>query len=335
MDDLLSQDEVDALLGGLGGGDIDAEEGLSVDGDVFSFDFTVQDGVTRAKMPALEMIAERFAREHRVTIYNMLHKTAEIGVIGVDVINFHDFIKHLYLPTSLNLVEMKPFSGTALITFDPKLVFSIVDYYFGGLGKYAFRIEGREFTIVENRVIKIMLDKFFADMVSAWDVVESIEFNSVGAEVNPQFASIVGPLDPVAVISFSVDIEGAGGEMHLVIPYAMLDPVRKILESEVQARSGSLDQRWFDELHKDVETVEVELDCQLAEAKMTIEDVVNMEAGDIIPIDMPESALLKVDEVPVLRGSIGMHDGCKAIRVTEGVEVPELILKEFNEKNLR
>ncbi len=327
MDDLLSQDEVDALLSGMDGGDVETESGVKADGDISNFDFTTQERIIRGRMPTLEMISERFARNHRITLFNLLRKTVEIGVVGINVIKFSEYLRNLFLPTSLNLVRMRPFRGTALITFDPKLVFSVVDYYFGGLGKYAFRIEGREFTTVENRVIGILLEQFFTDMANAWEMVEKVEFESVGAEVNPQFANIVGPTDPVVVVEMSVDVEGAGGEMHLVIPYSMLDPVREKLESGTQTESGDVDDRWARALYQDVEGVNVEATCQLTEVGMSVQDVMNMEAGDIIPIEMPEKVLMRVDDVPVLRGSLGMHDGCKAVRVIEGVQLPDLVLE--------
>lgn len=325
-DELLSQDEVDALLTGMGEGEIETESGIEVEGEVSSFDFASQERIIRGRMPTLEMIAERFARNHRITLFNLLRKTVEIGVGGIEIIKFSEYLRNLFLPTSLNLVRMRPFRGTALVTFDPKLIFSVVDYYFGGLGKYDFRVEGREFTTVESRVISMLLEKFFADMGSAWEIVEKIDFESIGSEVNPQFANIVGPTDPVVVVQLSIDLEGAGGEMHLVIPYAMLDPVREELESGTQTESSEQDERWVRALHQEVEGVDVELVCQLTEVGMTVHDVVKMDVGNIIPIEMPEKVLMRVDDVPVLRGNLGLHDGHKAVRVVEGVEIPELVL---------
>lgn len=329
MDDLLSQAEVDALLSGMDGGDVETDAGLGfeLDGEISAFDFTTQERIIRGRMPTLEMITERFARNHRITLFNMLRKTVEIGVVGINVVKFSEYLRNLFLPTSLNLVRMRPFRGTALVTFDPKLVFSAVDYYFGGLGKFAFRIEGREFTIVESRVINMLLERFFQDMAPAWEMVENIEFESVGHEVNPQFANIVGPTDPVVVMEMSVDLEGVGGELHMVIPYQMLDPVREKLESGTQTEGGDLDDRWLRALHHEVEGINVELSCELTEVQMRVSDVMKMEPGDIIPIEMPEQVLLRVQDVPIVRGGLGMHDGCKAVRVAEGVEVPELVLE--------
>ncbi|MBT3473859.1 MAG: flagellar motor switch protein FliM [Gammaproteobacteria bacterium] len=327
MDDLLSQAEVDALLSGMDGGDVETDSGLGfeMEGGVSAFDFTTQERIIRGRMPTLEMIAERFARNHRITLFNLLRKTVEIGVVGINVVKFSEYLRNLFLPTSLNLVKMHPFRGTALITFDPKLVFSAVDYYFGGLGKFAFRIEGREFTVVENRVINILLERLFEDMAPAWEMVEPIEFESVGHEVNPQFANIVGPTDPVVVMEMSVDLEGVGGEVHMVIPYSMLDSVREKLESGTQTE-GDLDDRWLEALHHEVEAINVELSCELTEVSMAVSDVMKMEEGDIIPIEMPESVLLRIQDVPVVRGRLGSHDGCKAVRIAEGVQVPDLIM---------
>ncbi len=327
MDDLLSQAEVDALLSGMEGGDVETEAGMGADLEegVTAFDFATQERIIRGRMPTLEMIAERFARNHRVTLFNLLRKTVEIGVIGINVVKFSEYLRNLFLPTSLNLIKMHPFRGTALVTYDPKLVFSAVDYYFGGLGKYAFRIEGREFTVVENRIIRVMLERLFKDMVPAWAMVEDVEFEVVGHEVNPQFANIVGPTDPVVVMEMSVDLEGTGGEVHMVIPYSMLDPVREKLESGTQTE-GDLDDRWLQALHHEVESIVVKLSCDLTDVSMTVSDVLQMEPGDVIPIEMPETVLLRVHDVPVVRGRLGAHDGCKAIRVTEGVAVPELVL---------
>ncbi len=204
VNDLLSQDEIDALLHGVGSGDVDtdADAGLP-GGEAQHYDFTSQDRIVRGRMPTLEMINERFARHFRISLFNMLRRSAEISVGGVQMLKFAEYVHSLFVPTSLNLVKVKPLRGTALFVVDPKLVFLVVDNFFGGDGRFHTKIEGREFTPTEVRVIQMVLQLAFRDLREAWSPVMQVEFDYINSEVNPQFANIVSPYGSDRGVHFS------------------------------------------------------------------------------------------------------------------------------------
>jgi len=245
VNDLLSQDEIDALLHGVSSSDIDtdAEDDLA-DGEAREYDFTTQDRIVRGRMPTLEMVNERYARLFRISLFNLLRRSAEISVGGVQMLKFSEYVHSLFVPTSLNMVRIKPLRGTALFVLDPKLVFMVVDNYFGGDGSFHTKIEGREFTPTERRVIQIILDQVFVDLKEAWSPVMDLDFEFINSEVNPQFANIVSPSEVVVVTTFHVEIEGGGGDFHITMPYSMLEPMREILDAGLQSDRDDADGRW-------------------------------------------------------------------------------------------
>ena len=224
VQDLLSQDEIDALLHGVDDGLVQTE-GNGEPGGIKSYDLTTQDRIVRGRMPTLEMINERFARYTRVSMFNLLRRSADVAVGGVQVMKFGEYIHSLYVPTSLNLVKIKPLRGTALFILDAKLVFKLVDNFFGGDGRHA-KIEGREFTPTELRVVRMVLDQAFLDMKEAWHAIMEVNFEYLNSEVNPAMANIVGPSEAVVVSTFHIELDGGGGDLHVTMPYSMIEPVR-------------------------------------------------------------------------------------------------------------
>jgi len=202
VDDLLSQDEIDALLHGVSNGDVETEGEEAEEEGIAPFDFASQDRIVRGRMPTLEMINERFARYFRISLFNKLRRNAEISVNGVQMMKFAEYVHSLYVPTSLNMVRMHPLRGTGLFVFDPKLVYIIVDNYFGGEGRFHTKIEGREFTPTELRIVHNILEIAFHDMKEAWAPVMEVDFEFNSSEVNPHFANIVSPSEVVVVSSF-------------------------------------------------------------------------------------------------------------------------------------
>src|SRR5690554_2886017 len=250
VQDLLSQDEIDALLHGVDEGIIDSEQD-SEPGGVRSYDLTSQDRIVRGRMPTLEMINERFARYTRISMFNLLRRSADVSVGGVQVMKFGEYVHTLYVPTSLNLVKMKPLRGTALFILDAKLVFKLVDNFFGGDGRHA-KIEGREFTPTEIRVVQMVLSQVFSDMKEAWGAVMGVDFEYVSSEVNPAMANIVSPSEVVVVSTFHVELDGGGGDLHVTFPYSMIEPIREILDSGVQSDVDDVDERWQQSLRQDI-----------------------------------------------------------------------------------
>ncbi len=317
--DLLSQDEIDALLHGVDNGAVDTETDQAADGEARSYDFTSQDRIVRGRMPTLEMINERFARYYRTSLFNMLRRSADISVSGVQMLKFSEFVHTLFVPTSLNLVRVAPLRGKGLFVLDPKLVFSVVDNYFGGSGRFHTKIEGREFTPTELRVVKMLLDFAFKDMREAWKPVLNVDFEYVGSEVNPQFANIVSPSEVVVVTTFHIDLEAGGGDLHICMPYSMVEPIRDLLDAGVQSDRGDRDERWEKSLREEIMGAKVELSSILAETQISMKELAALKTGDIIPLDIPEVVEVCAAEVPIFRGQVGVSEGNYAIKIRERI----------------
>lgn len=316
VNDILTQDEIDALLHGVDSGDVETERhGEGDDGKVKSYNFSSQDRIVRGRMPTLEMINERFARLFRISLFNMLRRSAEISIGGIQMLKFSEYIHSLFVPTSLNLIKVKPLRGTGLIVIDPKLVFILVDNYFGGDGRFHTKIEGREFTPTEMRVIEMMLNLTFRDFKEAWAPVLPVEFEYINSEVNPQFANIVSPTEVVVVTTFHVELDGGGGDMHVTMPYSMVEPIREILDAGVQSDREDTDDRWAVSLQEEMKEAEVEITSILAEVDLSLAEILKIKAGDIIPIDLPDAVSLCAEDIPVFKGYFGVHEGVNAIKI--------------------
>jgi flagellar motor switch protein FliM len=319
--DILSQDEIDALLHGVDSGDVDTDSNpFPTDGQARAYDFATQDRIVRGRMPTLDMINERFARYLRIHLFNLLRRSSEISVIGARVTKFSEYLHSLYVPTSLNLVRVYPLHGTALFVFDPKLVFGLVDNFFGGDGRYYSRIEGRDFTPMEMRVIRNLLDASFADMEKAWEPVMELKFEFINAEVNPQFANIVSPTEIVVINDFHIELEGGGGNMHVTFPYSMIEPIREVLDTGLQSDRSGVDQRWQRALEEEIPLAKVEISSVLTEVTLTVEQLLEIKPGDIIPVDLPETVILNVEDIPLFRGQFGVSNGINALKIVEHIK---------------
>ncbi|MEY4719487.1 MAG: hypothetical protein RL563_2105 [Pseudomonadota bacterium] len=315
--DLLSQDEIDALLHGVDDGDIDANpEHEEIYKGIRSYDFTSQERIVRGRMPTLEMVNERFARLFRIALFNFLRRAAEISVSGIQVQKFSEFIQGLFVPTNLNVIRISPLRGRALVVMEPRLVFTAVDNFFGGGGQFYNKVEGREFTPTEMRIIRLILDMIFKDLTEAWKPVMDVEYEYINSEVNPQFANIVSPSEIVIVSTIRVELEGGGGDINIAMPYTMIEPIRELLDAVTSDR-GEVDGRWQDSLRAEIMRSEVTLNSNLIEKEMSISDVIELKKGDVIPIEMPETVLLEVERVPIFRGKLGLSDGNYAIEILE------------------
>jgi flagellar motor switch protein FliM len=316
--DLLSQDEIDALLHGVDSGDVETESEVDASG-VGSYDFTSQDRIVRGRLPTLEMINERFARHFRTSLFNMLRRSADISLSGIQMQKFSEFVHSLFVPTSLNMVKVTPLRGKGLFVLDPKLVFSVVDNYFGGTGRFHTKIEGRDFTPTENRVIQILLQLAFADMQEAWKPVFRVRFEYSGSEVNPQFANIVSPSEVVVVTTFHVDLESGGGDFHICLPYSMLEPIRELLDAGVQSDRGERDERWEKSLKEEILSAEVELSSILTQLTLSLHHVAKLEKGDILPLELPEEVAVKAADVPIFRARLGVSDSNYSLKITDWI----------------
>ena len=318
--DILSQDEIDALLHGVDGGKVETGNDPNLlDGKARDYDLASNERIVRGRMPTLEMINDRFARYLRTTIFSLLRRTAEISVGGVQTLKFSQYVHSLFLPTSLNLVRVRPLRGTGLVVFDPKLVFTLVDNFFGGEGRFYTKIEGRDFTPTERRVIQMLLSQVLKDLKEAWSMVASVEFEYLNSEMNPQFANIVSPTEVVVVNSFHVELEGGGGDIHLTLPYSMIEPLREQLAAGMQSDRKEVDDRWPVSLRNEIKATVVELEATLVETEITVGELLSMKPGDVIPIDLPRAVAACVEGVPVFTGQFGVSRGNNALKLLERV----------------
>lgn len=318
VQDLLSQDEIDALLHGVDDGLVETEEDTGV-GGIKSYDLTSQDRIVRGRMPTLEMINERFARYTRISMFNLLRRTADVSVGGVQVMKFGEYVHTLYVPTSLNLVRMKPLRGTCLFVLDSRLVFKLVDNFFGGDGRHA-KIEGREFTPTELRVVRMVLEQAFVDLKEAWHAVLDVDFEYMNSEVNPALANIVNPSEVVVVSSFHVELDGGGGEIQITFPYSMIEPIREMLDAGFKSDLDGHDERWSKSIREDILDVRVPIRSTVVRSELRLRDILAMQPGDVIPVEMPERMLLRANGVPTFKVQLGSHKGNLALQVLGPVE---------------
>ncbi|ARU31672.1 flagellar motor switch protein FliM [Sulfuriferula sp. AH1] len=313
-ENFLSQDEVDALLKGVTGEQDDTET-LEDNSGVRPYNLATQERIVRGRMPTLEIINERFARLFRIGLFSFMRRTAEISVGPVRVTKYSEFIRNLVVPTNLNLVQIKPLRGTALIVFDPTLVFLIIDNLFGGDGRFHTRVEGRDFTQTEQRIIQRVLNIFFETYSKSWSHIYPIEFEYVRSEMNTQFANIATPNEVVVTTTFTVEIGPSHGEIHCCMPYSMIEPIRDLLSSSLQGETLDVDKRWTRLMTQQIQTAEVEIVANMGSANSTLGDVLNMQVGDVIPLNIPELIHATVDQVPVMECSYGTLNGQYALRV--------------------
>jgi|UniRef100_Q47I09 flagellar motor switch protein FliM len=313
--DFLSQDEVDALLKGVTGETDEPEESEGEGAGVRAYNIGTQERIVRGRMPTLELVNERFARYLRIGLFNYMHRNAEISVGPIRVQKYSEFIRNLVVPTNLNLVIAKPLRGTALFVFDPNLVFLVVDNMFGGDGRFHTRVEGRDFTPTEQRIIQGLLNVVFTEYSKSWKPVYDINFEYIRSEMNSQFANIATPSEIVVSTTFTLEFGGATADMHICFPYSMLEPIRDLLYSTMQSDQLSSDKRWIGTLRKQLQGAEVEIVALLGSGKITLGQILKLKVGDVIPLHIPDKIEALVDSVPLMECTYGQQSGQYALKV--------------------
>lgn len=312
----LSQDEVDALLAGVTGeGSHDAPDSQDA-GGVRPYDLSSPDRVVRHRMQTLELINERFARGLRAALLSFMRRNADITVGAIRIQKYADFERNLPVPSNLNMVSMKPLRGAALFTFDPNLIFLIIDSLFGGHGRYNTRIEGRDFTATEHRIIRRLLNLTLESYGNGWSQVYPIEFEYIRSEMHTKFASISSSNEIVVVSPFHIELGSAGGKLNICLPYSMIEPVRDVLTRPLQdTAADSIDQRWTHQLTREVRSAEVELAAELTRIHTTVSRLAELRPGDILPVDITPVITAHVDGVPVMECHYGTSHSRYALRV--------------------
>lgn len=327
---LLSQDEVDALLQDVSGESDQAPPPVVAPEGVQTYNLGTQERIVRGRMHTLEIINERFARQLRSGLFNFMRRSADISVGAVHIQKYGEFIRHLPVPANINLMHMKPLRGTALFVFDPNLVFLVVDNLFGGDGRFPLRVEGRDFTHTEQRIIKRLLDLTLDSYSSAFNPIYPIEFDYVRAEMHTKFANIATPNEVVVNTTFHIEFGPIGGALHVCMPYSMIEPIRALLSNPVQDEV-EIDKRWVRQLSQQVQSADVRLTADFIALPSTIGQLLQLKAGDVLPIAMPETILAKVDNVPVMECGYGTSNGHYALRVQQMINHRESDVSKGNE----
>ncbi|WP_447919411.1 flagellar motor switch protein FliM [Achromobacter aegrifaciens] len=312
----LSQDEVDALLAGVTGESDSKAATKDQTAGARAYDLSSPDRVVRRRMQTLELINERFARQMRHVLLNFMRRSADITVGSIKILKYADFERNLPVPSNLNMIQMKPLRGTALFTYDPNLVFLVIDSLFGGDGRYHTRVEGRDFTTTEQRIIRRLLNLTLESYGKSWDPVYPIEFEYVRSEMHTKFASITGNNEVVVVTSFHIEFGATGGDLNICLPYSMIEPVRDLLTRPLQETTlEEVDQRWAQQLSRQVRSADIDVVAEFARIPSSIRELMRLKVGDVLPVTVPETIVANVDGVPLMECGYGVFNGQYALRV--------------------
>lgn len=321
---ILSQDEVDALLQGITGESQKIETVEAPKSSVRGYDLASQERIVRGRMPTFEIVNERFSRNIRIGLFNLIRKTPEVTVAGVKVHKYSAFLRETVVPTNFNIVSVRPLRGAGLVVCDPTLVFALIDSLFGGVGKYHTRIEGRDFSPTEQKVILRMVEVITTEYKKAWQGIYPLELEYQRSEMQPQFTNVAAPSEIVVTSSFNLEIGDACGTIHVCIPYATLEPIRDVLYSTMHGDAAEHDRRWVKLMTNQIQAAEVELVAELAHAPATVEQLLAFKPGDFIEIDLHKMIEAKIDGVPVLQAHYGTSNGRYALKVESMLTNPTM-----------
>lgn len=323
MNKILSQDEIDSLLRGLSGGEIEAETTVNEnDSGIIPFDLANQDRIIRGRIPVLEIINDRFARIASSALANSMRKKVDVNPISIDMSKFGDFMRSLPVPTNINIFKMEPLRGNAMLVVDTRLVFALVENFFGGYGTQA-KIEGRDFTPIEQTVIKRVVKAILSSMEQSWTPVHDVRIELIRTEINPQFAGIVPPSDVVIVVSLEVELENAIGSLLFCLPYSTIEPIRSKLYAAFQSERLEVDHAWLSRFKDRLLEVPVEMVVPLGHTSITGRQLLNLDVGDILLLDTDTEQTLTVLVQGVHKFSCcpGFTKSNRAIQMVKEAEV--------------
>ena len=322
MAEILSQDEVNALLRGISSGSIETEKQEDM-GGIKPYDLTSQDRIVRGRMPTLEIINERFARLLRNDLTSALRKVAEITATSVDMQKFGEFLKNIPLPTSLTIFKMPPLRGFGIFVLDARLVYNLIDIFFGGTTDLHVKIEGRDFSPIENKLIKKITDMAFNAIKSAWTPVSPIDIEFQRSEINPQFATIVTPTEVVIISRFEVDIEGAVSKFMICIPYSMIEPIKEKLYSGFQSEQLEIDQRWIERFKERLKESELDIKVKIGTTSISAQDFLKIRKGDVIVLDkrIEEPLVVEIEDIPKFIGYPGKMNNQVAVKLISEIPI--------------
>ncbi len=336
MNQVLSQNEVDALLAAVADGDVSTpaaggdEKGSGggrssapSDKRVVTYDLTSQDRIIRGRLPQLDVIYEKFMRSFRVSLSSSLRKIASLTLTSTEFLKFGEFVNTLPMPTCMSVLRFGNLRGSALFVIESKLAYALVDSFFGGADRPYTKIDGKDFTPIELSIVRRVVELAINDLEAAWSSVSKIGCSFVRTEVNPQFVGIVPPTDVVIASTFDVELENATGTISIVIPYATIEPIKQKLSTGFQVESDQTDKRlWTSIIKEQLMQTDLEIKVNLGGTVIELKDLMQMKVGDVIPLDQDSTGELdiQVEGVKKYKGFYGVHHGTTAIQITKTVE---------------
>ena len=323
MEQVLSKGEVDALLRGVGEGQIETETDVPEEvSGVIPYDLTSQEKIVRGRLPTLDIINQMFSRLFRNSFSSLMRKSADISTVSTDSLKFGEFLRSLSVPSSLHVFRMEPLRGFGLMVIESRLVFSFVDNFFGGTGTSDINILGRDFSAIEVRMTKKVVQAALEDWERAWKSVHPVACTYVRSEANPQFAAIVPPTDVVLVIVFDSEMENSSGTATICIPYSMIESIINKLKANFQSEQMEVDQVWNNRLRGELMQIEVEMVAELGQAQMTPRDLLGLHEGDVVMLgkDVSDPLYINIAGNAKFRGYSGISRGMKSIQITDVLE---------------
>lgn len=326
MEQILSQDEVDALLKGIAGGEIEEPEEVS-EGESLGYplyDFRHQERITQMKMPTLEVINDTFLRSIRTSLSNTLRRIIDVTAVPMDFERFGAFVRTLPVPSSLQIFKMEPFRGNALLVMEPKLVFAFVESFLGGTGARSVKIEGRDFTPIEQRLIRRIVNVILNDLEKSWHSLHPLKVQYMRSEINPQFAKICEPEDVVIINRYEVDMDRSIGSITSCIPLSNLESVKKKLITTFQREKSEEDLIVQRTLTDNIKSVAVDFVVELGQTILPASKIIDLQVGDILKLNKRKDDLLPASVAGEIKymGTPGIHRGNKAFLIKDKMPDP-------------
>ncbi len=328
MNQVLSQDEINSLLKGLADGEGDQEGPQDANQtNARKFDLANQERIIRGRMPTMELIHDRFARQFRVTLSKFLGRQVAANVVGIEMVKFGLFLKKLPHPSSLHIYRMPPLSGNALMVASSSLVFGIIESLFGGSGGTQIRAEGREFTPIEVRLIGRVVTQALDVLQEAWAPIHPVEFQYVRTEFNPLAIAIVPPTDVVIIATIEIELDNERTSLILCTPYSTIEPLRGKLATGFQSTRLEIDTSVKNRMEQNIAQTAATMSVQLAEGTIKTRELLSLKKGDVITLDTnPASeAMIMIEGTPKFYGYCGSFRGNRAVRVTRPIPKTDMI----------
>jgi len=313
-DQILTQEEIDALLSAMDKGEVDLEEDARSEAEVTPYNLTSQNIMLRDQFHALEEVYDKLARLLVTSFTASLQRSIEVEFVSTEMVKYIECIGAFSTPTSFSIFTMEPLIGSAMLAIEPKLVYSLIDCMFGGDGKPTERM--REFTLIEQRMMRKFALEVLANLQKAWNIVDAITVHLRKTETKPEFVHLASPNDLMVVIVFSVKGQEFSGNLHVCIPYLMLEPIKDKLSSKY-LREKDMEHTWQEQLEALLQDTPVTLIAELGVTTRSVKDLLDLQVDDVIQLNTgPEDLVtLTVNHVPKFLGFPGIIKGNRAVEI--------------------